>query len=345
MARILLQSFSYFSCCDQPACNQAWPDGGRSGRLTAVIFPGCQFTGTIIVASSWQSQLSLGYGCPPKSFFSFLPSQPWTVLPAVSLLILPLTRRPALVAGLPDLRPGANRAAWNPWFPDSHSCLRPHYLLTVWRISWISFPLLQCVAWLVLPQTLSLKHVSSFRVLMSAHLALSLTLDGLNLWAQTHTDELNHAGFPKSVHIKLVISHDWHRAVRQLPQPQGSWNFPNIVTISLVWRVQETAVGKATETWVLLAAQSLLMAKSDYRKREISEYWGMNEVGFLKINRVCLYVHDKSVSFCSSSKIAVVYSTSSEWAFSGRRITVIKAAVWFIWLKKVASDLNSFGRC
>lgn len=210
LARILLQSFSYFSCCHQPACNQGWPDGGRSGRLTAVIFPGCQFiTGTIIVASSWQSQLPLGYGCPPKSFSCFLPSQPWTVLPAMSLLILPLTRRPALAPGLPDLRPGANRAAWNPWFPDSHSCLGPHYLLTVWRISWISFPLLQCVAWLVfLRQILSLRHVLPFQVLISARLALSLTLDGLSLWAQTHTDQLNHAGLPKSVNIKLVISHD-----------------------------------------------------------------------------------------------------------------------------------------
>ena len=147
LARILLKSFSYCPCYDQPSCNQAWPDSGRSERLTAAIFPLCQFTETTIVASSRRSQVSLGYSCPPKSFSFFLLSQPWSVLPPMSLLILPITRWPALVPGPPDLRPGATRVAQNPWFPDSHPCLRPHYLLTVWCISWLWLPLLQCVAW------------------------------------------------------------------------------------------------------------------------------------------------------------------------------------------------------
>lgn len=40
---------------------------------------------------------------------------------------------------------------------------------------------------------------------MSVHLDLSLILDGLKLWAQTHTHthQLNHAGLSKSMYIKL----------------------------------------------------------------------------------------------------------------------------------------------
>ena len=147
LARILLKSFSYCPWCDQTGCNQAWPDGDRSGRLTTVISPFCQFTKTTIVASFRWSQVSPGYSCPPKSFSLFLPSQPWSVLPAMTLLVLPLATWPALVPGLPDLHPGANQAAWNPWSPDLYPCLSPYYLLTVWCISLIWFPLLQRIAW------------------------------------------------------------------------------------------------------------------------------------------------------------------------------------------------------
>lgn len=85
------------------------------------------------------------------------------------------------------------------------------------------------------------------------------------------------------------------------------------------------------------------MAKSCNRKRVTFDCWGMNEVGFLKVNIVCLHVYDKSASSCSWSKI-VVCLTRSEWAVSGRW-KVNKDVVWFISLKKVSSDLNSFERC
>lgn len=112
------------------------------------------------------------------------------------------------------------------------------------------------------------------------------------------------------MYIKLVITHDWHIAIRQLPKLQGSWNFPNIVTIRFVQRLQELAVGKGTETWAPVCCALLQMAKSDNKRRVITKFCEMNEVGFLKINAVCLHIHDKLVSLCSWSKPAIVCLTS-----------------------------------
>lgn len=71
-------------------------------------------------------------------------------------------------------------------------------------------------------------------------------------------------------------------------------------------RIQETAVGKATETWAPVCCAVLHMAKSDYKKTVITKFSGMNEAGFLKIIAVCLHIHEKLLSLCSWSKPAIV---------------------------------------
>lgn len=203
-ARIFLRSSSYCPCCDQPGCNQTWPEADRSGRETAVIFPFRQFT---TVASSRQSQVSLGYSCPPKSFSFLLPSQPWSVLPAMSLLILPDQM--------------TCTCCWSSW---SRSWSHPSNMKSL--VSWPT-PLPQatlstyCLTYLLdlisPPTAYCLTHLFTLDCQPETHFIFS----GLNLssfgfihhfsWSQPlgpkvkqTTDQLNHVGLPQSVNIKLV---------------------------------------------------------------------------------------------------------------------------------------------
>lgn len=78
LSRILLKSFSHYLWCDQSGCNQTWQESDRSRRLTSLIFPFCQFAGTIIVASSRRSHVSLDLQLSSKIFL---------LLPDISALI------------------------------------------------------------------------------------------------------------------------------------------------------------------------------------------------------------------------------------------------------------------
>lgn len=83
LSRILIKLFSHYPLCvpliaAQSGCNKAWPEGDKSRRLTSVIFPFCQFAGTIIVANSRWSHVSLDLQLSSKIFL---------LLPDVSALI------------------------------------------------------------------------------------------------------------------------------------------------------------------------------------------------------------------------------------------------------------------
>lgn len=263
-SRILIKSFSHYPWCDQSGCNQAWPEGGRSSRLTSVIFPFCQFAGTIIVTSSRWSHMSLDLQLSSRIFLLLPDVSALTCASChVTLLSVPnqMTCTRSYFSWPTSWRQHSRHEILVSWLTPL-----PQAILSIYRLTCIQYlissPIVHC------PWHLTIDCQPKTHFVFSAHLALSLILDDLNLWVQTHTHSPPaKLHWPKSMYIKLVTTCDWHIAIRQLSQLQASCNFPNIATIHFVQRVQEIAVGKATETWAPVCGAVLQMTTLITKKK------------------------------------------------------------------------------
>lgn len=147
----------------------------------------------------------------------------------------------------------------------------------------------KCIAWHILPQTVSLRHILSFQVLISACLAFSLILDGLNLWPKhTHTQTAKLCWpFLIYVHINLCTSSLLSLMTLtysyQTPAPtSGILEFSQYCNNTLCAKGTRNSSRKSHRDLGTCLLCSLADGKIWLQKRVITKFWGMNEAGFLR---------------------------------------------------------------